>query len=152
MPIRNAASDRSSTQYRPAPRRLRQAAVAILAFGAIALSAASCTPEEVAQIAVSNYFPADQQACALKIVERESGFQADVFSPDHKNVGLFQINIYHKPLIESTFGYEWESLTDANKNAEVAHWLSGLAMSYYKDPWQPWRPDGQPRFDGSCAV
>ena len=82
----------------------------------------------------------------------ESNYIADAISPDGKNIGLFQINAVHTAWIKANYGYAFADLTDADKNAEVARGLSDSALSYYGDRWQPWRLDGKPRTDGSCAA
>lgn len=145
---RETASD--STVRRRPPRH-----VAVLAVAAVALLAVlgtSCTPEDIATIAINGHFDTAQQACAKKIVARESNYNAAALSPDGKNIGLFQINAVHTAWIKANYGYAFGDLTDPNKNAEVARGLSDAALSYYGDRWQPWRLDGKPRTDGSCAA
>lgn len=139
----------------PTPRRRTRRPTAVLAVAAFALFAllgTGCTPEDIATIAINGKFDAAQQACAKKIVARESNYVAAALSPDGKNIGLFQINAVHTPWIKANYGYAFGDLTDPNKNAEVARGLSDSALSYYGDRWQPWRLDGKPRKDGSCAA
>jgi hypothetical protein len=130
----------------------RTLVAATLAIVLLALVPTACTPEDIATIAINNHFDAAQQACAKKIVARESNYIADALSPDGKNIGLFQINAVHTAWIKANYGYAFADLTNADKNAEVARGLSDAALSYYGDRWQPWRLDGKPRTDGSCAA
>lgn len=132
--------------------RLRWATAALLVVGVLGLSAVSCTPEEVATAAVSSSFAPAQRDCALRIVKRESNYQADALSPDWLNIGLFQINHVHAPWIDKTYGYAFADLFDANKNAQVARGLSDAALSYYGDRWQPWRPGGKIIRGGGCPA
>ena len=138
----------------PAGRRLpgwRSFAI-VAAVAVFGLVSAACTPQQIAESSVSKYFGSTYSACADKIVARESNYQADALSSDGKNIGLFQINSVHTAWIKSNYGYTFSSLTDPDKNAQVAKGLSDAALSYYGDRWQPWRLDGKPRTDGSCAA
>ncbi|HET8931595.1 MAG TPA: transglycosylase SLT domain-containing protein [Acidimicrobiales bacterium] len=142
---------------RPAPRRSRRprfraVTVALCAVAVLGFSAVSCTPQEVAQVAVSNAFEPGQRDCAMRIVQRESNYQADALSPDWLNIGLFQINHVHSDWIRRTYGYEFKDLFDATKNARVARGLSDAAQSYYGDRWQPWRYGGQVIRNGPCPL
>jgi hypothetical protein len=130
----------------------RTLVAATLAIALLALVPTACTPEDIATIAINNHFDTAQQACAKKIVARESNYIADAVSPDGKNIGLFQINAVHTAWIKANYGYAFADLPNADKNAEVARGLSDAALSYYGDRWQPWRLDGKPRSDGSCAA
>lgn len=132
-------------------RTVRLSVIAVL-IALVAMVSSSCTPEQIATTAINNHFASADQACAKKIVARESNYQAAILSPDWQNIGLFQINYVHAPWIKSKFGYEFGDLVDADKNAEVARALSDSAKSSYGDRWQPWRLDGKPRKDGSCAA
>lgn len=133
-------------------RRLRFVAVALLAVGVLGVAGTACTPQQISQIAVSNYFTAAQQDCAMRIIQRESNYQAGAISPDGNNIGLFQINRVHSAWIQSTYGYAFGDLIDANKNAQVARGLSDAAQSYYGDQWQPWRIGGQVIPGGGCPA
>lgn len=137
----------SARRFRPA-----RAAVAVAALVLLGASTVSCTPEQVATVAVKQHFEEAEQECALRVVARESNYQADALSPDGKNIGLFQINTVHTAWIASTFGYTYAELTDPFKNAEVARGLYDAAGSYYGDPWQPWRLDGKIRPGGGCPA
>jgi hypothetical protein len=132
--------------------RARWATAALLAVAVLGFSAVSCTPEEVASIAVSNAFEPARRDCAMRIVERESNYRADALSSDWLNIGLFQINHVHADWIRRTYGYEFKDLFDANKNARVARGLSDSAQSYYGDRWQPWRYGGQVIRNGPCPA
>lgn len=122
--------------------RMRWVTAALVVVGVLGFAGVSCTPEEVAQIAVSNSFDTAQRDCALRIIKRESNYKADAISPGGGNIGLFQINKVHTTWIRTTYGYSFGELTDANKNAQVARGLSDSARSYYGDRWQPWRAGG----------
>lgn len=142
------AASSSGAQRRPA----RWAAVVMIVVAALSVSAVGCTPEQVAQIAISKSFSAAQQDCALRIAKRESNLDAGALSSDWLNIGLFQINHVHAAWIEATYGYEFKDLFDANKNAQVAKGLSDAAQSYYGDQWQPWRPGGKVIKGGGCPA
>ena len=116
------------------------------------LLAAACTPQQIAEDAVAKYFTSAQAPCADKIVARESNYNASAVSADGLNIGLFQINKVHLAWITATYGYSWADLKDPYNNSRVAKGLSNAAQSAYHDPWQPWRPDGKPRTDGSCPA
>ncbi len=151
-PLDSTDDDRRPVTRRSRRPRARWVTAALLAVGLLGFSAVSCTPEEVAQVAVSNWFEPAQRDCALRIVQRESNYQADALSPDWLNIGLFQINHVHAAWIQQKYGYEFQELFDANKNAQVARGLSDAAQSYYGDRWQPWRSGGQVIRNGPCPA
>lgn len=148
----NPATTRATRHAVASSRHHLRPLVAVLAIAVTAIVATSCTPEQIAVIAINNHFDTAQQACAKNIVARESNYVADARSPDGKNIGLFQINAVHTAWIKANYGYAFDDLTDPDKNAQVARGLSDAALSYYGDRWQPWRLDGQPRTDGSCPA
>ena len=143
------ADPRARPAVRRGPWRSLAVAAAVVAFVVVS---SGCTPQQVAESSVSKYFGSKYSACADKIVARESGYNATALSPDGKNIGLFQINAVHTAWVKSTYGYTFASLTDPDKNAQVAKGLSDAALSYYGDRWQPWRLDGKAKTDGSCAA
>lgn len=132
--------------------RLRWVTAALVVVGVLGFAGVSCTPEQVAQSAISSSFSASQQDCAMRIAKRESNYNPNALSPDWMNIGLFQINHVHATWIRNTYGYEFKDLFDANKNARVAKGLSDAAKSYYGDQWQPWRPGGKVIKGGGCPA
>ncbi len=151
----NNATVTDPTEGSPRQRRrprFRWFTAALVVVGVLGFAGVSCTPEEVAQIAVSNHFEAADQACALRIIERESGNDAGAINPYSGTIGLFQIHPTHTTWIRNTFGYGFNELIDANKNAEVARKLSDIAKIGYGDKWQPWRYGGQIIKNGGCPA
>ena len=135
---------------RRSPFRLHVAA-GLLAVLAIAGLTTACTPEEVAKEAVQQYWGKDA-ACAARIVDRESHFQADAVNRSSGTTGLFQLHPTHATWIKKRFGYTFSELKDPNKNAQVARALSYEAAKYYGDGWQPWRIGGRKKPGGGCPV
>lgn len=142
----------TETTRRGGRSRLRLVGAALVVAGVLGFAGVSCTPEEVADIAVSNHFAEADRACALRIIQRESNFQADARNPYSGTLGLFQIHPTHTTWIRNTYGYSFNELIDANKNAQVARGLSDSAKSYYGDKWQPWRYGGQIIRGGGCPA
>jgi soluble lytic murein transglycosylase-like protein len=122
-----------------------------MAAVAIVGAASACTPKEVARNAVQERWGANT-ACAERIVERESRFQADAVNPRSGTTGLFQIHPVHAPWIKRTFGYEFSEMKDPFKNSQVAKALSAEAYRMYKDGWQPWRLGGGRIAGGGCPA
>jgi soluble lytic murein transglycosylase-like protein len=123
----------------------------VLAVLAVAGATTACTPEEVAKMAISQYWGSNS-ACAEKVVYRESRFQADAVNPSSGTTGLFQLHPVHAPWIKRTFGYEFHEMKDPFKNSEVAKALSAEAYRMYRDGWQPWRYGGQRIPGGGCPA
>lgn len=99
---------------------------------AVALGVSACTPRQVSESAIHQAFPVQSQYdVAVQIAQCESGLQSGAVSPGGGNVGLFQINIVHKPWVES-MGYSWNDMTNPFINAKIAR------MLYDQAGWQPW--------------
>ncbi len=126
------------------PRRLGKAGLAIVAVGVL-IAATGCTPEGQARRAVEAHWPASTVNCAMRVVNKESSYQADARSPGGGNLGLFQINSVHRSWIANTYGYRWEDLTDPVKNAQVARGLAADSQRRTGDQWAPWRFSGASR-------
>lgn len=132
--------------------RLRwQLALSLLAVVGVAMTTSACTPEFVAKDAISRYWGGNS-ACAARIVDRESNFQADAVNRSSGTIGLFQIHPTHKAWVKRTFGYDFAELKDPAKNAKVAKGLSAEAYRAYRDGWQPWRIGGAIRPGGGCPA
>ena len=137
----------------PEARRRRpwRLVLGLLAVLAIAGATSACTPEGVAKMAIAEHW-GPNTACAERIVQRESRFQAAAVNPRSGTTGLFQIHPVHKTWIKNTFGYDFSEMKDPGKNAEVAKALSSEAYRLYRDGWQPWRTGGRRVPGGGCPA
>lgn len=125
-------------------RRFAKLAMVVLAAG-VMVAASGCTPEVEARQAIAAHWPGHTVDCAMRVAKAESGYRADALSPGGGNLGLFQINSVHRNWIQSTYGYQWEDLSDPYKNAQVAQGLSYDAHVRLGDGWAPWRFGGANR-------
>ncbi len=144
----------NSEVQEPEARRSRprwRLALGLLAVLAIAGSASACSPQEVAKMAIQAEW-GSHSACAERIVERESRFQAGAVNTRSGTTGLFQLHPVHGRGIKRTFGYEFSEMKDPFKNSEVAKALSDEAYRMYKDGWQPWRLGGSRIPGGGCPA
>ncbi len=123
----------------------------LAAIVAVGFTSTACTPEEVARDAIATYW-GPYTACAERIVDRESNFQADAVNPSSGTTGLFQIHPTHATWIRNTYGYSFSEMTDPYKNSRVAKGLSSEAHRYYGDGWQPWRLSGRVAPGGGCPA
>lgn len=130
-------------------RRTLRTTLAITAAGAVGMVTTACVPTDNYE-AVERWWH-NHMDCASRIIDRESGWNADAVSPGGGNIGLFQINKVHASWIQDRYGWSFSELKDPNKNARVAKALSNQAYDYYGDRWQPWRLDGKPRPSGCPA-
>lgn len=140
---------------RPRGRRYRRPArfaVALLVALGLAVSLTGCSPEAVARAAIEHHWNPYNTDCAMRIVDRESNFQADAVNPYSGATGLFQMMPLHADWIQAELGYSWGEMTDATKNAHAAKRLSTKAYYQTGDGWWPWRLDGQPRPGGGCPA
>ena len=118
---------------------------------ALAFSTAACTPESVAKAAIEKYWGSNA-ACAEKIVERESRFQADAVNSSSGATGLFQLMPLHAKWIKAELGYEFSEMKDPYKNARAAKLLSSKNYTAYGDGWAPWRLSGRAIRGGGCPA
>jgi hypothetical protein len=123
----------------------------LLAVVALAFASTACTPEQTAKDAIQRYW-GNYSACAERIVDRESNFQADAVNPSSGATGLFQIMPSHSSWIRSTYGYSFSEMKDPYKNSRVAKGLSNKAYGYWGDGWQPWRIGSGPIRGGGCPA
>lgn len=138
-----APSTETQQPVTPVRRRRRFATLALVVMAAgVMVAATSCSPRVQAQSAIEASWPSYTVDCAMRVAKVESGYQADAMSPGGGNIGLFQVNSVHREWIQSTYGYQWEDLTDPVKNAEVAQGLSADAHRRLGDGWAPWRFGG----------
>ena len=150
----NTATDQDPTVSRstvPRSRKPVRAIGGLLAVVLIALTFSACNPKVSAKDAIARYW-GRHAACAERIVQRESGFQASVRNPSSGTIGLFQLHPTHKAWVKRTYGYDWNELTDPYKNAKVAKGLSEEAYRYYGDGFQPWRMSGRAIRGGGCPA
>ena len=134
----------------PRSRKRGSAGIVVVAIAAVALLITACqptTPRQAVQARWGNNF-----ACADRVIQRESRWQPTAVSPGGGNIGLFQLNAYHKTWIRNELGYSWDDLKDPAKNAHAAKVLSDKAYRQYRDGWQPWRLDGKARPGGGCPA
>ncbi len=132
-------------------RSVWRLALGLVAVLALAGTTSACSPEEVAKMAIADHW-GGHAACAERIVNRESRFQADAVNPSSGTTGLFQIHPTHKPWIQRTFGYQFHEMKDPFKNAEVAKALSAEAHRMWGDGWAPWRIGGGRHPGGGCPA
>lgn len=134
----------------PRSRKRGSAALIVVAIAAVALLITACqptTPRQAVQARWGHNF-----ACAERVIQRESGWNPTALSSGGGNIGLFQLNAYHKTWIRNELGYSWQELKDPAKNAHAAKVLSTKAFHQYGDGWQPWRLDGRARPGGGCPA
>lgn len=151
-PDPSTAPDASAPQAvtrRSRPRR-RMVATAVVLAG-LAIASTACSPRMQAEDAVEKYWGA-HSACAKRIVERESGWQADAVNRSSGATGLFQLMPSHAKWIKATYGYEFSEMKDPYKNSRVAKGLSDQAYRYWGDGWAPWRLSGGARRGGGCPA
>ena len=135
-------------------RRSRKAlnlSLVLVAVMAIALTSTACTPENTARDAIAKYWGGNA-ACAERIVDRESNFQADAVNRSSGATGLFQLMPLHKTWIKAELGYDFSEMTDPYKNAEAAKLLSAKNHKAYGDGWAPWRLSGRAIPGGGCPA
>ena len=135
-------------------RRSRKAvklALVLVTVTGIAFASAACTPEMVAKDAIAEHWGGNA-ACAERIVDRESNFQADAVNSYSGATGLFQLMPLHKSWIKSELGYEFSEMKDPYKNAEAAKLLSHKNYVAYGDGWAPWRLSGRAVPGGGCPA
>ena len=136
----------------PAVRRNRFRLMGgLMAVLAIAALSTACTPREAAELAIQEHWGKDA-ACAMRIADRESNFEAEAVNPRSGTTGLFQLHPVHKAWITKRFGYDFAQLKDPMKNAQVARALSYEAAKAYGDGWQPWRLGGKKNPGGGCPA
>lgn len=123
----------------------------LLLVVALAFSTAACTPETVAKAAIKKHWGGNA-ACAEKIVERESRYQADAVNSSSGATGLFQLMPLHAKWIKAELGYEFSEMKDPSKNAEAAKLLSSKNYAAYGDGWAPWRLSGRAIRGGGCPA
>jgi hypothetical protein len=123
----------------------------LLAVVALAFASTACSPEQTAKDAIRKYW-GNYSACAERIVDRESNFDANAVNPSSGATGLFQIMPSHSSWIKATYGYDFSEMKDPYKNSRVAKGLSDLAYRYWGDGWQPWRIGGRAIRGGSCPA
>jgi len=144
-------TDREAPHQRVgSPTRLRLG-IAAAAVGAVAILSTACQPAATPQQAVQRHW-GSLTPCANRIVQRESRWNPGAVSPGGGNIGLFQLNSYHKTWIRNELGYSWNDLKNASKNAHAAKVLYNKAVSQYGDGWQPWRLSGRAIRGGGCPA
>lgn len=122
-------------------RKAINLSVGLVAIVGIAFATSACTPEDVAKDAIAEYW-GHNAACAEKIVQRESNFQADAVNRSSGATGLFQLMPLHSSWIKSDLGYDFSEMKDPYKNSKAAKELSAKNYSAYGDGWAPWRFGG----------
>lgn len=142
------------TESKGTTRRSRKAvnlAVGAVALMALVASTTACTPEAIAKEAIAKHWGANA-ACAERIVERESRFQADAVNSRSGATGLFQMMPLHASWIKAELGYDFSEMKDPYKNAEAAKLLSYKNHVAYGDGWAPWRTTGRAIRGGGCPA
>ena len=146
------APEVAPTTKRRTPRRWQLVLGAVAFTGLAAFTMASCTPQEVARDAIASYWGAGNVNCAMRVVERESGYNPEAVNPYSGAIGLFQIHPTHTTWIRNKWGYSFSELTDPYKNARVAAGLSTEAYRMWGDGWAPWRIGGGAIRGGGCPA
>ena len=123
----------------------------LLVIVGLAFSTTACTPEVIAKDAIAKYWDANA-ACAERIVDRESNFQADAVNRSSGATGLFQLMPLHASWIKAELGYEFSEMKDPYKNSEAAKLLSYKNYKAYGDGWAPWRLTGRAIRGGGCPA
>lgn len=152
-PEHTLATDDASVSETVVPRSRKPLRVVgvLAAIVALAFASTACTPEQTAKDAIAKYWGSNA-ACAERIVDRESNFQADAVNPSSGTTGLFQLHPTHKTWIKQKYGYDFSEMKDPYKNARVAKGLSSEAHRIYGDGWQPWRIGGGIIRAGGCPA
>ena len=142
------------TEPQPSVRRSRKAihlSIGLVAILGLAFATTACTPETVAKAAIAEHWGGNAK-CAERIVQRESGFQADAVNRSSGATGLFQLMPLHKTWIKNELGYDFSEMKDPRKNAEAAKRLSDKNYKAYGDGWAPWRLSGRAIRGGGCPA
>jgi len=132
-------------------RKAIQLSIGLLALVGIAITTTACTPEAIAKAAIADNWGSNA-ACAERIVERESNFQADAVNRSSGATGLFQLMPLHATWIKNELGYDFSEMKDPYKNAEAAKLLSYKNYKAYGDGWAPWRLSGRANPGGGCPA
>lgn len=153
-PAHTTATDATSAPQRKV-RRSRKAinlSLGLVAIVGLAFSSAACTPEAIAKDAIATYWKGHLTACAEKVVNRESRFQADAVNKSSGATGLFQLMPLHASWIKAELGYDFSEMKDPYKNAHAAKRLSEKNYDAYGDGWAPWRLSGRAIRGGGCPA
>ena len=140
----------ANTGVRRSSRSLRVVG-GLVAIVAVAFASTACTPEATAKDAIARYW-GRYSACAEKVVDRESNFEAGAVNGSSGTTGLFQIHPVHTMWIKATYGYDFSEMKNPYKNSRVAKGLSSEAHRYWGDGWQPWRTSGRATPNGGCPA
>lgn len=133
------------------PLRRFRTGIAAVALGITALFVAAACEPATPQQSVEMFWK-DLTPCANRIIQRESGWNPAAVSPGGGNIGLFQLNAYHKTWIRNELGFTWEDLKKPTLNAAAAKVLYDKAVAQYGDGWQPWRLSGRAIRGGGCPA
>lgn len=147
-----ATSDTEAPQ--PKARRGRRPArfaVALFVAAGFIATLTGCSPQDVARAAIEPNWGGNTN-CAMRIVARESNYQADAVNRSSGATGLFQMMPQHAGWIRAEMGYSFSDMKDAGKNAAAAQRLSQKAYRQTRDGWWPWRIGGQARPGGGCPA
>ena len=132
-------------------RRAINLSVALVAVVGLAFATAACTPEDIAKDAIAQHWGTNR-ACAERIVERESRFQAHAVNSYSGATGLFQMMPLHSGWIKAELGYGFHEMKDPYKNSQAAKLLSSKNYNAYGDGWAPWRLSGRAIPGGGCPA
>jgi soluble lytic murein transglycosylase-like protein len=142
------------TESQGATRRSRKAmnfTLGALALVALLVTTTGCSPEIIAKDAIAKHWGRNA-ACAERIVDRESNFQAAAVNSRSGATGLFQMMPLHATWIKAELGYDFSEMKDPYKNAEAAKLLSYKNYKAYGDGWAPWRLTGRAVKGGGCPA
>lgn len=140
-----------ATTFRRRHRRSLRLLGVLAAMGTLAFANTACTPRAIAEDAVADYWGGNA-ACAGRVVQRESGWNANAVNPSSGTTGLFQIHPTHATWMRNRWGYTMTDMRDPRKNAQVAKGLSNEAYRIYGDGWQPWRLGGRIAPGAGCPA
>lgn len=110
---------------------MKRILISLVCAVGLVVGISACTPQEMSKDAIRKHFPAAQHEKAIAVAQCESGLNPAAVSSRGANVGLFQINTVHKPMVQQ-MGYQWDQMTDPYVNAKVAREL------FNDRGWAPW--------------
>lgn len=97
----------------------------------LVLGLSACSPQEMSKDAIRQYFP-EVSDKAIAVAQCESGLNPAAVSAGGGNVGLFQINTVHRPMVQQ-MGFDWSQMKDPYVNTRVARRLYDSSGG-----WGPW--------------
>lgn len=110
---------------------MKRILLSLVCVAGLVLGLSACNPQEVSKDAIRQNFP-EASSKAIAVAQCESGLNPEAVSAGGRNIGLFQINSVHQPMVQR-MGYQWDQMTDPYVNSKVARRLYDNAGG-----WGPW--------------